>query len=90
MADDRETPSQEENLRKDLDSKIRSMRVAIKWLIEAKRFKLEFGGDAWNGSGDKGLAEIANTTYDEAIVELNLARRNLENSRERYRKFWSK
>ena len=54
------------------------LKVAIRWLAEARRFKSDFGCETWKSGPEGEISNVATTTYDEAIASVIVARKRLD------------
>jgi len=83
MSENRRTLS---DIREEIDTRLRYLRGAIRWLSEARRFKTDFGGDTWKPGEEGSLAGVADKMFTEAISDVICARESLERAREEYRR----
>ncbi len=62
--------------------KILRHKEAIRWLLDAERFKQLFNAESWRGDANQDLSEIAEKNYAEAQEAVILSREALDEAKE--------
>ncbi len=85
--DEDDARSQKEILKDKYHDDMRNMRLAVRWLGEARRFKSDFGNDHWKDDGGGELSGIASDVYLEAVNNVIESRRIAAISKKKWKDY---